>query len=299
MPPFMTELVTLNRGSLTLTLTPACGGSVTRFIYYSAEGAEIPLLRVVEGLPTDPLACASFPLVPFVNRVRDGCFTFRGRKVTLSQNLPGDASPLHGQGWQAAWAVVSADESKAELVYRHAAGEWPWDYEARQLFRLEADGLVAELGCTNLSDLPMPCGLGHHPYFNCTGTTRLDAEVGWSWTIDDKVLPVEQVPAEDRFDLRDRSICGQGLDHGFGGWSGRARITDPAWPFELELSSDAARYLHIYSPAQGGFFAAEPVSHANAALNAPEDEWPALGLRVLAPGETMRLGMRLRLLPRQ
>jgi aldose 1-epimerase len=37
------------------------------------------------------------------------------------------------------------------------------------------------------------------------------------------------------------------------------------------------------------------VSHANAALNEPEESWPALGLRVLEAGETMRLSMRIAL----
>jgi aldose 1-epimerase len=35
------------------------------------------------------------------------------------------------------------------------------------------------------------------------------------------------------------------------------------------------------------------VSHANAALNEPESRWPELGLRVLEPGESMRLRMHL------
>ena len=39
--------------------------------------------------------------------------------------------------------------------------------------------------------------------------------------------------------------------------------------------------------------AAEPVSHANAALNEPEGEWPELGMRVLEPGQTMTFTMRL------
>ena len=299
MPAFMTELVTLSRGPLTLTLAPACGGSIVRLIYYSPGGAEIPLFRVVEGEPDDALRCASFPLVPFVNRVRNGSFVFRGREVTLSQNLPGDPSPLHGQGWRAAWQVARFAGNEAELVYRHEADEWPWAYEARQALRLEADGLAVELSCTNLSAEPMPCGLGHHPYFNCGAETRIDTEVACSWTIDANVLPVERVPAEGRFDLRDRAICGQDLDHGFGGWSGRTRIDDPELPFILELAAPEAGYFHIYSPSEGGIFAAEPVTHANAALNAPEDQWPELGLRVLEPGETMTLEMRLRTVSRQ
>jgi len=42
---------------------------------------------------------------------------------------------------------------------------------------------------------------------------------------------------------------------------------------------------------------AEPVSHANAALNEPEADWAELGLRVLEPGEEMALAMRLEVRP--
>ena len=106
-------------------------------------------------------------------------------------------------------------------------------------------------------------------------------------------MPVDKVPATGRYDLADRQICGQGLDNGFEGWTGRALMTDPDWPFEIELSSPDARFFQVYSPADGGIFVAEPVTHANAAMNAPETDWPMLGLRILEPGEEMRLDMRI------
>jgi len=43
---------------------------------------------------------------------------------------------------------------------------------------------------------------------------------------------------------------------------------------------------------------AEPVTHANAALNAPESEWPELGMRVLQPGQEMGLDMRIEVVPK-
>ena len=62
------------------------------------------------------------------------------------------------------------------------------------------------------------------------------------------------------------------------------------------MSSPEAKFFQLYSPATGGIFVAEPVTHANAALNEPEDKWPELGLRVLQPGESMQLEMRLEVL---
>lgn len=287
----------LSRGRLTLRLAPARGGGIKSFDCCAVSGSNIPIFRPLDSDDPSPTALASFPLVPFVNRVRDGTFTFRGRRVTLARNMPPDPSPLHGQGWLGSWEVESASESHAELVYPHAAGEWPWDYEARQTFALDEGGLSLDLSCTNRSDEPMPCGLGQHPFLPCTPETRLDTGVESVWTIDEKVLPVDQVPAVGRFDLRDRLVCGQGLDHGFGGWSGRATVTDPGLPFRIEMSSTDARFFQLYSPASGGLFVIEPVTHANAAMNEPEEKWPELGPRVLEPGETMSLKMRVDVLP--
>jgi len=106
------------------------------------------------------------------------------------------------------------------------------------------------------------------------------------------------VPATGRYDLSDRLICGQDLDNGFGGWNGTALMTDPDWPFEIEMTSRQAEFFQVYSPASGGIFVAEPVTHANAALNAPEAEWPELGMRMLEPGEEMRLDMRIEVRPK-
>lgn len=143
----------------------------------------------------------------------------------------------------------------------------------------------------------MPCGLGQHPYFPCTAATHLDTQVTSVWTVDEDVLPVAKVPAEGRYDLRNRPVCVQNLDNGFGGWGGEARIFDPGAPFSIELSSPDAGFFQLYSPVAGGLFVAEPVTHANAAMNEPEERWEELGLNVLAPGDTMRLAMRMEVIP--
>lgn len=244
------------------------------------------------------LDASAFPLVPYVNRIRDGSFTFRGQRIHLTANMPGDPSPLHGQGWLNPWQVESAGDDSAELVYRHRPGEWPWSYEAREHFSLDLGGLSARLTCRNTSDSPMPCGLGFHPYFPCGPETRIDTQVKVAWTVDANTLPVDEVPAKGRYDLADRSVCGQDLDNGFGGWGGEARMADPGWPYELRLSSPEAKFFQLYSPPQGGIFVAEPVTHANCALNHPESEWGRLGMRVLEPGEEMQLDMRMEVVPK-
>jgi aldose 1-epimerase len=286
------SIVRLTAGNLRLELSPSVGGAISAFEWIDGSGAR-PILRKCHSPLEKVLDAGCFPLVPYVNRIRAGCFSFRGRTVRLEPNMPGDPSPLHGQGWLNPWTVEEASGSAASLTYRHEAGEWPWSYDARQDFSLEERGFSVRLTCRNTSAEPMPCGLGEHPYFGCGPETRIDTNVDCAWTVDDKVLPVDKVPAEGRYDLRDRLACGQGLDNGWGGWGGEARMSDPDWPYDLRLSSPQAKFFQLYSPSDGGIFVAEPVTHANAALNEPEEEWAELGLRVLEPGESMSLDMRL------
>jgi aldose 1-epimerase len=285
------DLIRLESGRLELMLAPGVGGSIARFDFISGN-EKLSIFRGSDGVPESVLDAASFPLIPYCNRIRGGRFTFRGREVTLPRNMKNDPSPLHGQGWLARWQPLDISESGCELVYRHAPGEWPWAYEARQRFDLDPQGFTVELVCRNLSPDPMPCGLGQHPYFPCTSETVIDTEVTHAWTIDDKALPVEEVPATERYDLKDRPVCGQDLDNGFGGWGQRCRIHSPSSPFRIEFSSSDVHFFQLYSPLEGGLFVAEPVSHANAALNEPEERWPELGLRVLGPGEEMSLTVR-------
>lgn len=282
----------LSNDTLELELSPSIGGAISRFAW-TGEGGPTPILRDCHTRLENVLDAACFPLVPFVNRIRDGRFSFRGRQVRLAPNMAGDPSPLHGQGWTGEWSVETKSEVEATLVYDHPAGEWPWAYRARQQFRLDGNALDLRLTCENRSAEPMPCGLGFHPYFRCGPQTRIQTEVGDVWAVDDKVLPLARMPAVGRYAIGDDPVCGRGLDNGYGGWSGKAIFSDPDWPFEIRLSSPAVRYFQLYSPAKGGIFVAEPVSHANAALNEPEEDWAALGIEIVEPGEHMVLDARI------
>jgi aldose 1-epimerase len=166
------DRVTLHSGNLELALSPSIGGSISGFEWLDDNRGRFPLMRGCHSGSINVLEAACFPLVPFVNRIRGSKFTFRGREVALQPNMAGDPNVLHGQGWQSRWNVLFATDAEAELVFEHQAGEWPWTYEARQLFRLDGGGLSVDLSCFNTSTDPMPCGLGQHPYFDCGPGTR-------------------------------------------------------------------------------------------------------------------------------
>jgi len=280
--------VRLAAGPLRLELEPATGGAVTRFDLV-VGGRATPLFRAGPDSITDVLQAGCFPLVPFCNRVRDGRFSFGGREVVLAPNLSPQRHPLHGQGWRAPWRVTSQAETTADLAYLHASGEWPWAYEASQRFRLSSDRLELELSCRNTSAETMPCGLGLHPFFTAAADTLLDTDVEHVWTVDEEVMPVERVPATGRYALRQRRISGAGLDNGYEGWSGEARIDWPAAGLALTIRSSDCTRFQVYAPPEGGLFCAEPVTNANDVFSRPVEQWEASGLRLLAPGETLSM----------
>jgi aldose 1-epimerase len=289
-------MLSLSNGPLKAVLAPAAGGSIARLDYADGAGG----FEIFRGhdAPSASLESGCFPLVPYVNRIRGGSFMFREREVRIALNAAGDPSPLHGHGWQAPWEVVRSDENEAALLYRHAAGEWPWAYDAQQTFAIAPDRLTMTLSCTNRDEGDMPCGLGFHPYFPCNDATRLSTAVEHVWTVDADILPVERIQADGIYDVSDGPVCGRGLDNGYDGWSGAARFHYPDRPYDVEMSSPDGAFFQLYAPKSGGMFVAEPVTHANAALNAPEADWAALGIRVLAPGETMELTMTIAVMPR-
>ena len=145
--------ITLTAHALELSLSPSIGGSISRFDWVGG-GGRVPILRKCNSCTENVLEAASFPLVPYVNRIRGGKFAFRGRDITLAPNMAGDPSPLHGQGWLSPWRVDDASASEARLSFHHQPGEWPWAYRAEQHFALDDGGLSLNVSCRNLSSEP-------------------------------------------------------------------------------------------------------------------------------------------------
>lgn len=262
----------LAQGDIELWLNPDQGGSIAVFRWRG-----IDIMR-----PAPPgasvLGMASFPLLPFSNRIADGRFVADGLNVRLAPNLPGIDQPhaIHGFGWQAPWHVAEQSKAHAVLTHRYAPGEWPWPYEATQRFQLTDNGLLLKLAIQNLGSSPMPAGLGFHPYFPRAGAS-LDLPVNGRWDADHACLPTRWHGLAAQPDW----LGGPPLDHVFTGRSGPIMI---AWP-QCRLTINPAEELNftvVYAPADADFFCVEPVSHMTDAINRTEPH-TVTGLHWLAP----------------
>ena len=303
-------LVLLAAGELQVVLAPAAGGSIAAFTRRWREGPrmrEVHLLRpaMASGLALrNPLDMASFPLVPFCNRIRNGRASFEGREIRFPPNHPGEDAPhpLHGIGWLRPWSVVAASAAEAELALAVDTSQaWPWRFSCRQRFVLDERRLIVTMAITNDDDAAMPAGIGHHPYFPHHPGTRVTSPAKALWRADAEVMPLGLQTGGPVDRLRAGvQLSELDLDNNLTGWEHVTRID---WPADvhgparsLVMEAQAPLdYLVLYSPKGCDYFCAEPVSQCTDWLNLlPQYGHEPLGGHRLAPGETLSAHFTLR-----
>ena len=166
--------VMLAAGNLRLELSPSIGGLFPASNGSTATRRDADIAQMPQSARKCPrrgqfparALRQPHPRRPFhLPRARGEARAEHGRRPEPAAR-PGLAEPVAGRG---------AARRTAILSFRHEAGEWPWDYEARQHFALDERGLSLRLTCRNTCGEPMPCGLGQHPYFPADrrrGSTR-------------------------------------------------------------------------------------------------------------------------------
>ena len=279
-------MLTLTAGESSLVLMPEQGGtllgwtrSATRLLRHAAPEA------VVLG---DAREAAAFPLVPYSNRIANGRFTFAGIPHQLALNFGLHPNSIHGVGWQRPWQVTRTAADAATLALPHAPDQgWPFAFTAEQHIHLTPDSLEVGFALTNRHAGPAPAGLGLHPFFPRAGAS-LRFNAGTVWRNGPTMLPTGETAIPPDWDHHTpRAVGSVVLDNCFAGWDGIATL---AWPDRtLTLAaSNIFRHLVVFTPPGADFFCVEPVSHRNDAINHG-------GMAVLAPGETLRGSITMRL----
>lgn len=268
-------MLTLTQNDFRLDIAPERGGGITRFAI-----GEIPLFADARADNDTPLGLSSFVLVPFSNRIKNGRFTVGDQAIALPPNMPEAASdhPIHGFGWLENWDVMSRNKNTALLRYRHKADAWPWSFVAQQKLILSNSGLRHELSLTNTSAMPMPAGLGLHPYFPHKHA-RMTAQFSGFWHTRADGIPTTWERLEKTPDL----LAGAIWDTIFTGRIGAIRIDWPTHSIEINPDADLNETV-IYTPQGANFFCVEPVSHITDAINRG-------GMRMLKPGEICTTGV--------
>lgn len=281
------ETLTLASGDARLVLVPEAGGAIAS---WRVDGQ--PMVHesgVAPGPGWEPLALASFPLVPFSNRIGGGEFWWDDARHSLPPSMLPDRHSIHGVGWRRAWQVVEAAPDRALLRLDHQGdAHWPWPFVAEQRFLLTASGLDVAMTATSRADIAVPLAIGMHPYFDAAGA-QLDFAAERIWRAAHDGLPTRAVPPGPGEDFHGGlAVAATALDNGYDGWTGLAAIAWEGRRLELWITSDLPCAV-VYTPPGAPYFCFEPVPHSNNALN--------LGGRgqampIAAPGETIAARVR-------
>jgi len=274
--------ITLQAFGWRAVILPSLGGAMAS-LHFEGE----PVLRSAGPDVGDILDCASFPLVPFANRIGHGLLRIGERTVQLACDHGALPHAHHGHGWRSDWRVDDVSDRHLTLSYEHpghdALGDrgWPWSYRAEQRFVIHPGGIHIDMAIVNRDpNSAMPCGTGIHPYFIRRRASAIALRVTGMWVNHPDGLAKALEPT-DLF-KGDQPVpvdALEGLDNFF-------PCTDPTtiWGGDhpLVLHGGAMAGVHIYVPAGEDYFCVEPVSHPPDAFGRGE----CTAADIAAPGAT-------------
>lgn len=119
------------------------------------------LLVKQEQYTSNPLAWGSYPMVPWVGRLRDGKFIYQHKTYSFPLNMPPHA--IHGTCFDKAWQLD--DLSDSQIVLSTSLGNtWPFAGYSKQIISLNENSLKLELSVHTEKE-NFPASLGWHPWF--------------------------------------------------------------------------------------------------------------------------------------
>lgn len=247
-----------------------------------------------------PLPAASFHMLPYSNRIRDGLFEFQGRKVQLDG---AKAHAIHGALRKLPWSITEQTESSLICQTQtndHTEINWPWPIAARIEQSIEDDLLRSTIRLTNQGDTDMPAGFGWHPYFvrevnGSEATLTLPVDGIFPDKVGDCLPDGPAIELPDSHDFRKPRLldAAQRIDCCLSGLSDQCEIDWQDGGIKISMkASENCRYLVLFNPDMP-HFAIEPVTNANDAFNLTTEGIES-GTQILTPGQTLEATMSLR-----
>ncbi len=284
----MTEVIELRAGGMAADLAPQIGGSLAAF---RLDGIDLMRpLSDADRTAGNVLGAASFPMVPYANRIAGNAFTFRGKAYTFAMNNPPEIYHVHGTGWLRPWTVVGSSDAEAVLSLEVVEPGAAYAYRSTQRYALDADGLTVEMTITNAGADTMPFGFGHHPWFarDADATVQFHARTFHlnepEVVIGERIALPPEVSFEQPRGLPERWRCSD-----YGGWTGPATARFPSRGVGVAITADPVfGHLMFYAPdPHSPIFCIEPQTNASCAFNrAGGFEDPDDGVLILEPGES-------------
>jgi aldose 1-epimerase len=273
-----------------------------------ANGAWQPVMR-----PTNPellegdnsAGFSSYNLAPYSNRIKNNTFVFEGREYHMKPNWADGIMTIHGDIRNRALDMTRSEHALEFYCDSRDASDsnYPFSYTFKTRYVLKGDVFVSHLEVQNVGDVPMPAGLGYHPYFMPTflgssAAPKLHFQASSVYLTDTTRIPdggSQAIPAE--LDFSSPKVATEFfIDNVYNDWDGVTTFEWTGSGYGLRIEGDPI-YTHfvVFNGDPDGTVALEPVSHCTDGFNLLAQGVPNTGVRILAPGEVLAGAMRLKL----
>jgi aldose 1-epimerase len=137
-------------------------------------------VSVVEGFAAEevPTGARGQILYPWPNRIGDTQWSFSDRTAQPTVNDVAHATAIHGLVRWRPFRVESVNQNRCVLtLLLHPTPDYPFLSEISAAYHLGSLGLTVTTTVTNRDDVPIPFGVGFHPYLAVTTPTIEGAEL--------------------------------------------------------------------------------------------------------------------------
>jgi len=157
-------------------------------------------VAVVEGFAGDELPDGAHGQImyPWPNRLSPNPWTFSGRVAVPSVDDHATATAIHGLVRWRPFVVEQVNQNRCVLsLMLHPSPEYPFMSEIEVAYHLGSLGLTVTATVTNRDDVPIPVGVGFHPYLAVTTSTiegaDLEVPAHAFVAVDDRLLPTGEI----------------------------------------------------------------------------------------------------------
>lgn len=249
-------------------------------------------------------------LFPFPGRLKGTQLSWENREFKIPEG-DGAGNAIHGFVMNRPWRLVEQTDSRVQGEFQASVDDpeilnhWPADFKITATYEVAGSALVASYLVENPDEVPLPCGLGTHPYFRLPlgGSLADECEIvvpyTYEWVFENKMATGDQTPRETAPDAAFR-FGDADLDNAYGGleFQGDQCLTsihDPGSGRTLKQTfNDPFMACVLYNPPHREAFCIEPYTCVPDAFQLRRVGYPG-GLRVLAPAESFEATVRIEL----
>ena len=279
-------MIELRNENLSVGILPETGGSLSYLRYNDQD-----ILRSSATNETESNQSSLFLMLPYASFIQGGRFPYFGITRIVEKNSPFSKFPMHGDVWRTHLKVEQQSENGVTLSYLHdnKKNGFPFAYETRILYELNENRLVITFNLHNNSALPMPFGMGVHPFFKRETDTLIQFEADKIWFRGDDPILGHPYTAPTNLNFKTGlPVPANGANISFGSWNSKATVIYPGKHFKVDIIADNSfRHLTLYSPKGKDFFCLEPITNTPDAFNLASLGIVGTGIQSLGPKQTV------------